>query len=245
MKHRRSAFTLLEILVVIGIILVLVGMAVIGFNQLDRNANGKSTRVTLGNLQSLLTEFDAETGGIDSLGTNGPTPFPYPGGVYYPVPGPPAQSGPLGYVATGTAIGVTDVNPGTTDRTGTAVKNTWYVLAALMKLPKNRDMILKLPPKQFLLDSSGNPYVPGGAPAGVQGAVLVDGWKNPIIFVPSTGIMVWVTGQSAPFLIKSKDGRPFFASAGPDGDFSADNASTLPSGRSPKADDNLYSFENQ
>ncbi len=79
--------------------------------------------------------------------------------------------------------------------------------------------------------------------------VLLDGWGNPIIFVPggilgngaainADGTVIPGSGSmhssavSAPagYQVRSPDGRPFFASAGPDGDFS-------------KADDNLYSFE--
>lgn len=88
--------------------------------------------------------------------------------------------------------------------------------------------------------------------------ILMDSWGNPILFVPGTGLRVRklngketlsnlgpdVADQTdiivspegkverapgvAPKLISP--GRPFFASAGPDGDFS-------------KGDDNLYSFE--
>jgi type II secretory pathway pseudopilin PulG len=91
--------------------------------------------------------------------------------------------------------------------------------------------------------------------------VLIDGWGNPIIYVPATGLHVkLLNGQSSylasdpaagtatqEFIIISPEGsvsgngsanpfvtrpgRPFFASAGPDGDFT-------------KGDDNLYSFNN-
>ena len=88
--------------------------------------------------------------------------------------------------------------------------------------------------------------------------VLLDAWNNPIIFVPATGLTVRLlkgqnsnnpadpsqtfivmspegqvqqydsTKAGSPYVIKA--GRPFWASAGPDGDFS-------------KGDDNIYSFE--
>jgi prepilin-type N-terminal cleavage/methylation domain-containing protein len=83
--------------------------------------------------------------------------------------------------------------------------------------------------------------------------VLLDGWGDPIIFVsggllgatapnpanlnpngtviPGTGAIQSGSGSSAITLqVKSPDGRPFWASAGPDGDFS-------------QGDDNMYSFE--
>jgi prepilin-type N-terminal cleavage/methylation domain-containing protein len=96
---------------------------------------------------------------------------------------------------------------------------------------------------------------PRGAP------ILLDGWGNPIIFVPASGLHVKLLNgqgsylasdpaspaQTQEFIIISPEGsvsgngganpvvthlgRPFFASAGPDGDFT-------------KGDDNIYSFEN-
>ena len=85
--------------------------------------------------------------------------------------------------------------------------------------------------------------------------ILMDGWNNPILFVPGTGLRVrLLNGQGSfnksdvrqtsiivspegkvdrnnagvPFVVKP--GRPFFVSAGADGDFST-------------GDDNIYSFE--
>jgi len=81
--------------------------------------------------------------------------------------------------------------------------------------------------------------------------LLLDGWGNPIIFVPASGLRVNLqdpanSSQTMPWIVVSPEGRvlnngqataavsqpgrPFFASAGPDGDFS-------------KGDDNVYSFE--
>ena len=76
--------------------------------------------------------------------------------------------------------------------------------------------------------------------------VILDAWKNPIIYVPSGGLANVIIGgvrppngsytatavTGAPFgravTVRSVDGRPFWASAGSDGDFS-------------RGDDNLYS----
>lgn len=84
--------------------------------------------------------------------------------------------------------------------------------------------------------------------------VMLDAWNNPIIFVPGTGLRVLLYNGKSKYEASDVDqiaiivspegkveklpnfpprvvqvGRPFFASAGPDGDFS-------------KGDDNLYSF---
>ena len=66
---------------------------------------------------------------------------------------------------------------------------------------------------------------------------MLDGWKNPIIYVPSGGMTgVFVGGtpgatsgvKGAYKTVYAIDGRPFWASAGPDGSFST-------------GDDNMYS----
>lgn len=66
--------------------------------------------------------------------------------------------------------------------------------------------------------------------------IFLDAWGNPIIFVPGSGLMVRMsarvtaTNKYGATLIQSPDHKPFWASAGPDGDFS-------------NGDDNIYSFE--
>ena len=97
-------------------------------------------------------------------------------------------------------------------------------------------------------------YDETAAPRGVP--VILDGWGNPIIFVPASGLHIrvlngkstynptdvtqnyimispegTVTNQYTAAPAVTKVGRPFFASAGPDGDFT-------------RGDDNIYSFEN-
>jgi type II secretory pathway pseudopilin PulG len=89
-------------------------------------------------------------------------------------------------------------------------------------------------------------------PGRASAPLLLDSWNNPIIFVPATGLRVrMLNGKSAndptdntqttiiispegkldpTKTIVLQPGRPFFASAGPDGDFS-------------RGDDNVYSFE--
>ncbi|HEX4124344.1 MAG TPA: type II secretion system protein [Tepidisphaeraceae bacterium] len=240
MRRARRGFTLLEVLAVMGIMLILIGMAVIGFEKLDRTASGKQTRALLTECNAMLNEFEAEGGaaGLQGLGPGGPsTQSPYPGGV----------GGPLG----GSGIEISSVNSGSADRYGTAVINTWYVMANLMRVPKVKEMIEKLPSNRILTNAgSGSggsgPWYPSNLATGLtsnSGVVLLDAWGNPIIFVPSGGIYVWKNGQgNNRTLITSPDGLPFFASAGPDGDFGGDSGNSAPS--NPTGDDNIYSFEN-
>jgi prepilin-type N-terminal cleavage/methylation domain-containing protein len=80
--------------------------------------------------------------------------------------------------------------------------------------------------------------IPASANAPLSTPVVLDAWGNPIIFVmggvlgapssSSTGLLT-AGGQSGQ-QVHSPDYHPFFASAGPDGNFS-------------NGDDNLYSFE--
>jgi type II secretory pathway pseudopilin PulG len=103
-------------------------------------------------------------------------------------------------------------------------------------------------------------YDETASPRGVP--LLIDGWSNPIIYVPASGLRVkllsgyggYTTFAANPtqaaaqnYIVVSPEGhvtgngtanpyvdhlgKPFFASAGPDGDFT-------------KGDDNLYSFNN-
>jgi prepilin-type N-terminal cleavage/methylation domain-containing protein len=59
--HRRSAFTLLELLIVIGIIALLASILILGMNSVLGTSKASSTKITLQNLQGMLGELDAKT----------------------------------------------------------------------------------------------------------------------------------------------------------------------------------------
>jgi len=63
--RNASAFTMVELLVVIAVIGVLIGIAVIAFRGIDPSA--KTTRATLHTAASLLAEFQAGGGDVKSL----------------------------------------------------------------------------------------------------------------------------------------------------------------------------------
>jgi len=125
--------------------------------------------------------------------------------------------------ATAGATGSGDVAPGSTARQS-AVDSTKLVIQALMRNPKNKTFFAGLPAKG-MVDLNGT-----------RQQVLADGWGNPIIFVGRAGMSTSLgkkpdgsfskTGVS----VTNPSGRPFWASAGPDGNFDA-------------GDDNIYSFE--
>lgn len=108
------------------------------------------------------------------------------------------------------------------DRNGAAVQTTRAVMNALLALPANKTAFGQLPSDSWQNDGTG--------------PVLLDGWGNPIIFVPAKGMNAKV-GGTATLVVSSHSGnstdaanRPYFASAGPDANFMT-------------ADDNVYSFD--
>jgi hypothetical protein len=142
------------------------------------------------------------------------------------------------------------VKRGDPDRSGSdAVLNTEIAMQMLIAIPLNRTALSGIPSNQQekntasrnVTDPRTMPMFPVGVPP-----LVLDGWGNPMIFVPAGGLRVtFASRNNAPAVVTSAGVydptnagtpnppigvRPFFASAGPDGDFS-------------KGDDNIYSFE--
>ena len=216
---RRGGFSMIEILVVIGIILVLVGIAVIGFNALDRAGSRKNTQIALKNAQSLLVEYEQvqKLSEVERVfGTATPPRYSA------------ADPGDGGNVN----LGVTQ-----RDEFYSASHPTRRAMRVLMKVPNN-DAAVKRMHTKHLLKARSSAEQPVDPPA------IADGWENPIIFVPTGGLTdVKIEAKSNQPVTVTSNGvinnnaalpagaRPFWASAGPDGDFTT-------------GDDNVYSFEN-
>jgi type II secretory pathway pseudopilin PulG len=240
-RHRKRGFSLLELLIVIGVMMVLMAMAVISYNLISRSVASRQTRTTLENLKAMLDELNAEAG-PDALPTynNGAA-------IGYNPNASPAINTAANTIGDVTAGGSNDRYGNNTGTGSTIVVQTQAAMATLMRSPKNLQALSEIPAKLILKDVNNNPYPLSTGP------VLLDGWGDPIIYVPAGGIWVWTTNGSTAtaVLIKSRDGRPFFASAGPDGDFgawsgvagSSPNVTSTPTTPT-RGDDNVYSTEN-
>lgn len=209
--RRRSAFTLIEVMAVVGILALLMAFTVIGLRHLNRTAKDNDTHSVLQSAQAMIDELGAG-GGTSKLAAVVAGYYPKVGTINTAAVAP-------GGVAEGQSARDPSTNP------NGAVAATQAILAALLTNPKNKEMFDGLPKQRKL-------YLPvAGNPTQTQAPLLVDGYGNPIIFVPSGGLKgVGVAGQPASSAaLQSTPPRSFWASAGEDGDFT-------------KGDDNIYSF---
>lgn len=224
----RKAFTLIEMLVVIAIIAILGGIALYALRGAGNSAKIQATRITLENAKSILAEYELQTKFAVPPQGWWQSDLPLPPGTWR-IP-PVAEdfwhsvSPTAGIQPTPSPILVTT---GENDRTNSlAVQNTVMAMQAIATIPANRAAIGKLPSNRLLsVTCTGGP--------GYTTQLLLDDWGNPIIFVPASGLgrpgaPVNVGGN--PITIQAPNNRPFFASAGPDGNFAT-------------GDDNIYSFE--
>lgn len=157
----------------------------------------------------------------------------------------------------------TSYNPASDD-THNAIYNTGEVMVFLMRLPAVAQTVSKLPSTKILTIPSQNGFAQLSfttqANGSVSGPVMLDGWGNPIIFVPAGGLVTTVSSgatgsqivlvrSSGTIILDGSPGHtlkpppplkdndhPFWASAGPDGDFYGGNKTN-------GGDDNIYSFQ--
>jgi type II secretory pathway pseudopilin PulG len=292
-RRTRTAFTTIELMIAIGILVILAGMVFVGFKVVGTGGKARATRGTLETAKSLMTEVDVAKGMVyvKNLYVRPPNsatayyfafpplPSQTPANVPAGTPNPPA---PTPVAAPADTAGMNGnisedsfaVGAHETRFKDPAIIRTQMVMARLMAIPANRTAIGQLPANSFLLwplsasptvGTIGNALqfqqVQVGPPARYvfNPPLLLDGWGNPIIYVPPAGLSgvnfknqtppsgdtAWVvtsirvrgsykngiTNPSDPHYGNFEPGAAgFWASAGPDGDFT-------------KGDDNIYSFE--
>jgi prepilin-type N-terminal cleavage/methylation domain-containing protein len=220
---RRKAFTLLELLVAIAIIALLAGLLIFGGRTLFSSQQERQTRVIMQSLDSMIAEAEKKVKQLPEifdLPTQALLLAPYNTALFNAPPG--------------------QVSEGGDDRENSIqVRYAGAILAALSRVPENKAALERFPPDRRL-----NTHVRGSTPPPYESFVLIDGWGNPIIFVPPTGLRNVTIGGVSDCTVRSDlivrpgnpapanpRGRGFWASAGPDGSFV-------------KGDDNVYSFEN-
>jgi prepilin-type N-terminal cleavage/methylation domain-containing protein len=250
----NSAFTMIEMLVVMAIILILIGLLFAGMKQWQANANRQTTVQRMQMLQGMMGELEAQ--GRNQFQTQwffnfinnppysiAPNNIPLAANNYCNVnkdyvPTPPSPLIPETLVVSSTPT------PWLNNRAQAIEDTSVTIMSMLAVIPNNARALQSLP---------SNMIAPGPTVFTVQptlpfpqfavlppaagttfGPVLLDGWGNPIIFVPASGLsnVYTSTNTSSPALlppIQSPDHRPFWVSAGPDGDFV-------------RGDDNIYSF---
>ena len=252
---RRRGFTLLEILVVIGIILLLVGIGVIGFRALDQS--GRVTETTLKNLQAMLGEYEAMTALREQ------PPYAYVGGSRVEAAKLKEAGGSfweLQAMINAATGGNGDVKSGSKPRyEWDAVANTQVALMMFNRVPANKQLMTQFPSRQVHGTPSGpkgGKLAPDKADDRIDPPLILDAWGNPIVFVGKYGLQgvnllpksgatgggttsaaqyefpnrtILSTGHMKTGDTPPRSARPFFASAGPDGDFRT-------------GDDNVYSF---
>jgi prepilin-type N-terminal cleavage/methylation domain-containing protein len=257
----RSGFTLIEMLVVIGIIAVLVAMGFLGFRSLVNSQNRNQTKARLHDMQAFLVEYENAT----ALRRQ-------PRWMWIPGTPPSKQlnnfnlwrdSDPLnpGDQPLYAPIGALD--DGDPDRTSSqAVVNTAEALREMAQMPAAKKLLSSLNAKSLETINE-----PGTMTPIFQ--VILDAWDHPIIFVPASGLasvaLADVNDAKNPYVVTSTktysqslitgtatdpvppNARPFFASAGPDGRFGffdRNNDGLFDSNDILGGDDNIYSFEN-
>lgn len=218
MSKCRKGFTTIELIMAISILMLLAGLVVVGFNVVGNSGKKNATKVALESYRAMLGELDAAAmlqRVKDLYGPDyGRKAMPAPGNVT-------TDAGP--------AVFAPGLGPN-------GLGNTANVLKQLYAMPRNRQILQALPAekivKVFKSKDSADVVI-----------VLVDGWGNPMLFVPPGGMMGvrFSDGSvrkvtSVAVVPNNIDPPPagataFFASAGADGDFGT-------------GDDNVYSFEN-
>jgi prepilin-type N-terminal cleavage/methylation domain-containing protein len=254
----RRAFTLIEVLTVIAIILVLVGLFFGGWKKWGVTEARQLTFTRMESLNGMLAELEAaghnqyqtqwfasptafldasRFGNIAAIDLNNLGSSYVPPNDMLNVNGTQTTEGvscypnALSYMTTGSAPTTTsfvDVYAGSPPA---AYTPPYGIMTKLMQLPNAAKELGALPASATV--STAGPATAGLSPTnGVP--VVLDGWGNPILFVPAGGMVNVYTnvssGTPTKVSVTSPDGRPFWVSAGPDGDLL-------------RGDDNLYSFD--
>lgn len=246
---RRAAFTLLEVLTVIGIIATLAAIVAVAFNVVGNNAAARRTRVAMETCESLQSAYESAASLPIGMKTTLVSAIDLNSGVS---PGLDSTA-KLAFL-----MRTVPANQAIEDKlSNTSVENiTWASTTTWTSgttYAKGDDVIsagTSYIARNAITNSTIAPATDTGNWIAVVQPLLVpkDGWDKGMRFVGGglqnvqadpNGTKGWYGTNAlkpAGFTslgnsLHSQNGRPFWVSAGPDGDFSTQ-------------DDNVYSFEN-
>ena len=206
-RRARRGFSMIELLVVIGVILLLMTISVIGFIHIDKAGSEKSTHTRLALCQSMQAEYEAsaQLTYIEGIGP-GATPIPsfyksaLLNGMTY---GLSTQATNPGDVSAGAAnrYAVPTGSPGTA-----MVYTTGQIVQLFSQIPKVKSDLANVGTAALMQGAGGGSWLDiNNKPL----YVLFDAWKNPIIYVSSTGLPgVTMGGEYGQVLHHCVAGRP-------------------------------------
>jgi len=186
----RPAFTMIELLVVIGIILILMGLFFAGAKLVTAQAKERDTKTMLETCKTMFENYRQATH----------LSRPPPAGPVASSPSSPlnvSTTNAWGTITTAqfwsageeAAPGLLSSDPSAYTNPSNlpeAVANTAYVMYALESIPENKTIINNLPISKII-----NVYIqigPSGAFQTVAVPLIRDAWGNPILFVPGGGL---------------------------------------------------------
>lgn len=259
---RRRAFTLLELLVVIGIVVLLAGLVLAVSSSVVRASEERATRNTLTVLDTALEEYERT---LDRRVT-------YRSGAYtgytadaltvagvlqrYDIDtapsAPPAGSGIAAWTGLAQPYASAIAPAGLPAYSNLPFRRTVHLIWAMSQSPSSAAIMAQLP------DSVFRGIRPPGTSAGYTGVRhCIDSWETPIIAIlpgreatPADAAAIvdkdgtvksdseWATVQQGGFRLSCKDRRVLWVSAGNDARLTDQSgANYVPSA------DNLYSYE--
>jgi prepilin-type N-terminal cleavage/methylation domain-containing protein len=189
-NRSRRGFTLIELLVVIGIILVLMGLFYGGAKMITGQAKERDTRTMLETCKTMFENYRSAThlsrppiiipvprasiGWCNLSGSAGHTPQQFWTLAQEDAPDighmPDISQNPHTY------------NLPTPASMDPALLNTICVMYTMESIPENKTILNNIPPGKIL-----NVVFPTAAGVTMSVPLLLDGWGNPILFVPCGG----------------------------------------------------------